>query len=59
MRKLIGTIGATLVVGLAAMAASAAPASAACQGPGWHNCEPPKHQGLLPYIEQESVFRLS
>ena len=58
MRRIIGAIGATLVV-VAAMAASAAPASAGCQGPGWYNCDPPRQQGLLPYIEQESVFRLS
>jgi hypothetical protein len=57
MRRIIGTIGATLVL-VAAIGSSAAPASAGCQGPGWYNCEPPQHQGLLPYIEQESVFRL-
>jgi hypothetical protein len=48
MRRIIGTIGATLAVA-AAMAASATPSAApsatpatiACQGPGYYNCNYP------------------
>ena len=50
MRRIIGAIGATLVV-VAAMATSATPASAACQGPGTWSVL------ILPYIEQDSVYR--
>jgi hypothetical protein len=41
MRRIIGTIGATLAVA-ATVATSATPAMAACQGPGWYGCEPVK-----------------
>lgn len=40
MRRIIGTIAATLAVA-AAMATSATPASADCQGPGWYDCHYP------------------
>jgi hypothetical protein len=47
MRRIIGTIAATLAVA-AAMATSATPASADCQGPGWYNCNYPskKYTGV-------------
>jgi hypothetical protein len=44
MRRIIGTIGVTLAVAVTAV--SAAPAIVAGQGPY-----------LLPYIEQDNVFR--
>jgi hypothetical protein len=49
MRRIIGTIGATLAV-VAVTAVSAAPANAAGQAPGWS-------AQLLPYIEQDNLFR--
>ena len=49
MRRIIGAIGATLVV--AAMASSATPASAACQGSSTWSVL------ILPYIEQDSEYR--
>jgi hypothetical protein len=49
MRTIIGTNAATLAVA-AAVATSATPASAGCQGPGWYNCDPPKSISTLPAL---------
>ena len=62
MLRIVGTIGAPLVVA-AAIATSATPAGAACQGPGWYSCDYPGSSSaggsmMLPYIEQDALYRL-
>jgi prepilin-type processing-associated H-X9-DG protein len=57
MRRIIGTIGATLAV-VAVTAVSAAPASAGGQDPGLSSYNAPNWSAQLPpYIEQDNLFR--
>jgi prepilin-type processing-associated H-X9-DG protein len=57
MRRIIGTIGATLAV-VAVTAVSAAPASAVGQGPGLSSYSAPNWSvQILPLIEQDNLFR--